>query len=222
LSWIRRKHTDGKARPAGLAGLRGPLPAGPPGDQFDVLLTAAGDKKIHVIKVLRDCTGMGLKDAKELVDRAAYSPVVIVTRLSHHDANWVSSALSAVGATVAVQPSSAVSGLDWKAQPADSPPTAVWSAALQRQFPPGPPGDQFDVVLTDSGVRKIQVIKVIREWTGYGLKETKDLVDRAEYGPVVISVGLPLSDANEVAAALMRAGAIVTVTVSSSASRDWA
>lgn len=190
-----------------------------------MLLTAPGDKKLQVIKILRDCTGMGLKDAKDLVDRAAYGPVMIATGLSHHDADWVNSALTVGGATGAVQPSTAVSGFDWKAQPADSPPTAVWSAALQRQLPPGSPGGQFDVVLTDSGVRKIQVVKVIQEWTGYGLKASKDLVDGAEYGPVVITVGLPLAAANEVAAALMRAGATVTVTVSPSAapaSRDWA
>jgi large subunit ribosomal protein L7/L12 len=56
-----------------------PAPAGPGGDAaeaeeeqtaFDVILTAAGDKKIQVIKVVRAATGLGLKEAKALVDEA--------------------------------------------------------------------------------------------------------------------------------------------------------
>ena len=41
-----------------------------PKDEFDVVLTAAGDKKIQVLKVLREITGLGLKEAKDLVDNA--------------------------------------------------------------------------------------------------------------------------------------------------------
>ena len=96
---------------------------------------------------------------------------------------------------------------------ASSKPRPARPAPLQCPFPAGLPGDQFDVLLTAAGDRKIQVIKVIRECTGYGVKESKDLVDGAAYRPVVITAALPLSAANQVAAALTRAGAAVTVTV---------
>jgi len=45
-------------------------PAAPEKEEFDVVLTSAGDKKIQVIKVVRELTGLGLKEAKDLVDSA--------------------------------------------------------------------------------------------------------------------------------------------------------
>jgi ribosomal protein L7/L12 len=221
LSWLRRKHSDSNPPPARPAPLRGPFPAGSPGDQFDVLLTVAGDRKIQVIKVVRECTGYGLRESKELVDRLDYGPVVFLTRLSRYDADRVDSALALAGATVAVRPSAAVGGPDWQGE-ADDPdwqdetddpdwnaqsagsPVAGWRA--------DPPGDQFTVVLTAAGNKKIQVIKAVREYTGYGLKEAKDLVDASAYGPVTLTAGLVLPAANQMAAALTRAGATVTVT----------
>ena len=54
------------AMPVGAAGAE----AAEEKTEFDVILTAAGDKKIQVIKVVREITGLGLKEAKELVDKA--------------------------------------------------------------------------------------------------------------------------------------------------------
>src|SRR5215472_6551381 len=52
-------------------------------DEFDVILTAAGDKKIQVIKVVRELTSLGLKEAKDLVDGA---PKPVVEKASKEDA----------------------------------------------------------------------------------------------------------------------------------------
>lgn len=66
--------------------------------------------------------------------------------------------------------------------------------------------DSFDVVLTGTGDKKIQVIKVVRAVTGLGLKEAKDLVDSAP-GPV--KEGAPKEEAESIKAQLEEAGASV-------------
>ena len=66
-------------------------------DTFDVVLTAAGDKKIQVIKVVRELTSLGLKEAKELVDSA---PKAIKEGVSKDDAEKFKAALEEQGATI--------------------------------------------------------------------------------------------------------------------------
>ena len=68
--------------------------------------------------------------------------------------------------------------------------------------------DAFDVVLTDSGDKKIQVIKVVRELTALGLKEAKDLVEGA---PKVVKEGVRKEEAEELKKKLEDAGASVEV-----------
>jgi large subunit ribosomal protein L7/L12 len=65
--------------------------------EFEVVLTAAGASKIQVIKELRGITGLGLKEAKELVDGA---PASIKTGLSKEDAEAMKEKLEGVGATI--------------------------------------------------------------------------------------------------------------------------
>lgn len=65
---------------------------------------------------------------------------------------------------------------------------------------------EFDVVLANAGAKKIGVIKVVRELTGLGLKEAKDLVDGA---PQVIKAGVSKEEAEKVKAALEEAGAAI-------------
>jgi len=67
---------------------------------FDVILKAAGDKKIQVIKVVRELTGLGLKEAKDLVDGA---PKPVKTGVSKEEAETIKAKLEAEGATVEVQ-----------------------------------------------------------------------------------------------------------------------
>ena len=64
---------------------------------FDVVLTEAGDQKIKVIKVVRDATGLGLKEAKELVDGA---PKTIKEGASKEEAEDLKAKFAEVGATV--------------------------------------------------------------------------------------------------------------------------
>ncbi len=66
-------------------------------DEFDVVLIAAGEKKINVIKEVRALTSLGLKEAKDLVDNA---PKPILEKASKDDANKAKDALEAAGATV--------------------------------------------------------------------------------------------------------------------------
>jgi len=67
---------------------------------FDVILKAAGDKKIQVIKVVREATGLGLKEAKEVVDSA---PKAVKTALSKADADALADKLKAEGAEVEIK-----------------------------------------------------------------------------------------------------------------------
>ncbi|HEV3213108.1 MAG TPA: 50S ribosomal protein L7/L12 [Acidimicrobiales bacterium] len=65
--------------------------------EFDVVLTAAGDKKIQVIKEVRSLTSLGLKEAKDLVDSA---PKPVLEKVSKDDAEKAKAALEGAGATV--------------------------------------------------------------------------------------------------------------------------
>jgi large subunit ribosomal protein L7/L12 len=66
-------------------------------DEFDVILSAAGDKKIQVIKEVRTLTNLGLKEAKDLVDSA---PKPVLERVSKEDAEKAKAQLEGAGATV--------------------------------------------------------------------------------------------------------------------------
>lgn len=67
---------------------------------FDVVLSAAGEKKIQVIKVVRELTGLGLKEAKDLVDGA---PKPVKTGVSKEEADSVKAKLVEQGATVEIK-----------------------------------------------------------------------------------------------------------------------
>ncbi len=66
-------------------------------DEFDVILTAAGDKKIQVIKEVRALTSLGLKEAKDLVDAA---PKPVLEKVSKEDAEKAKAQLEGAGASV--------------------------------------------------------------------------------------------------------------------------
>jgi large subunit ribosomal protein L7/L12 len=69
-------------------------------DEFDVVLEGVGDKKIQVIKVVRELTGLGLKEAKELVDGA---PNTVKEGASKAEAEEMKSKLEEVGAAIALK-----------------------------------------------------------------------------------------------------------------------
>lgn len=68
--------------------------------------------------------------------------------------------------------------------------------------------DEFDVELTEVGQEKVKVIKAVREITGLGLKDSKDLVDKA---PSVVKEGVAQADADDMKAKLEEVGATVTL-----------
>ncbi len=68
--------------------------------EFDVILANAGDKKINVIKVVREITKLGLKEAKDLVDGA---PKMVSEKVSKEEADSVKKKLEEAGATVEVK-----------------------------------------------------------------------------------------------------------------------
>lgn len=68
--------------------------------EFDVVLTAAGDKKVNVIKAVRAATGLGLKEAKAIVDGA---PATVKEGVSKEDADALKAALEEAGASVEVK-----------------------------------------------------------------------------------------------------------------------
>src|SRR5215204_2947981 len=84
------------AAPAAAGGGDGAAPAEEK-SSFDVMLTAAGDKKIQVIKVVRAVTGLGLKEAKDLVDGA---PSAVKEGVAQEEADSVKAQLEEAGASV--------------------------------------------------------------------------------------------------------------------------
>ena len=82
---------------AGGGGGAAPAEAAEEKDEFDVILSAAGDKKIQVIKEVRALTSLGLKEAKDLVDGA---PKPVLEKVSKEDAEKAKAQLEGAGATV--------------------------------------------------------------------------------------------------------------------------
>ncbi|MBP3308639.1 MAG: 50S ribosomal protein L7/L12 [Clostridia bacterium] len=87
-------------------------------------------------------------------------------------------------------------------------PVAVAAAPGAAAAAPVEEKTEFDVVLVHDGGKKLPVIKVVREITGLGLKEAKDLVEAA---PKAVKEGISKEDADKIAAQLKEAGAEVEV-----------
>ncbi len=91
------------AAPVAVAAVGGAAAAAPAAEEktsFDVILSGAGDKKIQVIKVVRELTGLGLKEAKDLVDGA---PKPVKTGVSKEEAASMKAKLEEQGATVEIK-----------------------------------------------------------------------------------------------------------------------
>jgi len=122
-------------------------------DSFDVELTAIGESKVKVIKVVREITGLGLKEAKDLDNlnlvRSNFCKLYVEFCLLF-----------------------------------------------------------FNCACTEVGPNKVKVIKVVREITGLGLKEAKDLVDAS---PKMVKEGANKAEAEEIKTKLEEAGATCTL-----------
>ena len=88
------------AAPAGGGGDAAPAVAEAP-TSFNVVLTAAGEKKINVIKTVREVTALGLKEAKDLVESA---PKAVKEGVSQDEANELKAKFEAEGASVEIKP----------------------------------------------------------------------------------------------------------------------
>jgi len=103
---LEEKFGVSAAAPMAVAAV--PAPGGPAGavqaaeeqTEFDVILKAVGDKKIQVIKVVRELTGLGLKEAKDLVDGA---PKPVKEKVSKAEAEQIKAKLEAEGAQVEIK-----------------------------------------------------------------------------------------------------------------------
>jgi large subunit ribosomal protein L7/L12 len=94
-----------KAAPVAVAGVAGPAPAAaaekePEKTEFDVVLAAAGANKIQVIKAIREITGLGLKEAKDLVEAA---PKPVKEGVNKEEAAKIKKQLEDAGATVEIR-----------------------------------------------------------------------------------------------------------------------
>ncbi|MDR1605769.1 MAG: 50S ribosomal protein L7/L12 [Streptococcaceae bacterium] len=96
---IEEKFDVSAAAPVAVAGAAGGA-AAEEKTEFDVELTSAGDKKVATIKAVREATGLGLKEAKDLVDSA---PVVIKEGLPKADAEAIVEAIAAAGGSAALK-----------------------------------------------------------------------------------------------------------------------
>ncbi|HAD03314.1 MAG TPA: 50S ribosomal protein L7/L12 [Desulfuromonas sp.] len=97
---LEEKFGVSAAAPVAVAAAAAPgaaAPAAEEKDEFDVVLAGAGDKKINVIKVVRTATGLGLKEAKDMVDGA---PQVVKSGVSKAEAEELKKQLVEAGATV--------------------------------------------------------------------------------------------------------------------------
>ncbi|HHV80143.1 MAG TPA: 50S ribosomal protein L7/L12 [bacterium] len=90
------------AAPVAMAPTAAPVAEEKPKEQteFDVIITSAGEKKVQVIKVVKDITGLGLKEAKDLVDAA---PKAVKEKVSREEAEQIKAKLEEVGATVEIK-----------------------------------------------------------------------------------------------------------------------
>lgn len=115
--------------------------------------------------------------------------------------------LDAIGALTVIELSELLTAFEEKFGVTAAAPVAVAAvAAGGAAAPVEEEKDEFDVILTDAGAQKIQVIKVVRELTSLGLKEAKDLVDGA---PKPVKEGISKADAEAAQKKLVDAGAKV-------------
>jgi len=118
--------------------------------------------------------------------------------------------VAAIGELTVVELSDLVKAIEVKFDVKAAAPVAVAAApaAGAAAAPAAAEKDEFSVILASAGDKKIEVIKVVRELTGLGLKEAKDLVDGA---PKILKEQAPKAEADAMAAKFAEVGAKVTL-----------
>lgn len=148
-----------------------------------VSITQLGPKKIEVIKVIREYTGLGLKEAKDLADAAEKMPVVVARNLNAPVAADFRRDLERAGANAGEATAPSFS----------SPPTSTIGVTLEIEW-------------VDVGPKKIEVIKVIRDYTSWGLKDAKDATETTSF-----TATMPEDRATQFLLDLRAAGAVANV-----------
>ena len=100
VKMIEEKFGVSAAAPVAVAAAAPAAAAAEAKTEFDVILKAVGEKKIEVIKVVREITGLGLKESKDVVDGA---PKPVNEHIPEKEANEIKAKLEAVGATIEVK-----------------------------------------------------------------------------------------------------------------------
>ena len=116
--------------------------------------------------------------------------------------------LSAIESMTVLELAELVKELEEKFGVSAAAPVAAAAAPVAAAAAPAEEQTEFDVILTDAGAEKIKVIKVVRELTGLGLKEAKDLVEAA---PKVVKEAAPKAEAEDIQKKLEAEGAKVTL-----------
>ena len=192
-----RKSTDVKSSASGsgpgvrVAEISAPLSAPP---SYDVVLRDAGPGKLNVVKIVKTILGLGLKEAKDLVEQGG----VMKAKVSREEAEVVKAQLVEAGATVEIRVHGA-SG------PADGP----WQGPETPSEPKPKPTAGYDVVLRDAGPGKLNVVKIVKTILGLGLKEAKDLVEQGG----VMKADVSREEAEAIKAQMVEAGATVEIQV---------
>jgi ribosomal protein L7/L12 len=182
---------DGSAPPERTATSEAPVtwgvattPANLELEGFGVVLRHFGVHKINVIKLIREATGLGLKEAKDLSES---TDALIKQGMSEDEAHALARALTAVGASVEVRGQ---------------------ARAMVTATATSGSGGEFGVKLKQCGPNKISVIKAIREVTGLGLKDAKDLSESTD---VWIKQDMSADEARALERTLVSLGASVEV-----------
>jgi large subunit ribosomal protein L7/L12 len=97
---LEEKFGVSAAAPMAVAAAAAPAAAEEVQDEFDVILASIGDKKIQVIKEVRAITGLGLKEAKAVVDEA---PKAVKEKVTKEEAEEIKKKLEEVGATIEIK-----------------------------------------------------------------------------------------------------------------------
>jgi large subunit ribosomal protein L7/L12 len=178
-----RAHEPEPARPPAATIVTSSAAAAEPessSELYEVILNGCGPNKISVIKIIRERTGLGLKDSKDLAESV---DVTIKKAIPEEEAVALMRELAGAGASVEVR---SVGGA-----------LTAMSGSIEVTY---------DVVMLDCGAGKIAVIKLIRELTNLGLKEAKDI---AETSGATVKAGLPDDEARAIERRFVEAGAKV-------------
>jgi ribosomal protein L7/L12 len=150
-------------------------------DNWSVILKVVGEKKIEVIKEARAITGLGLKEAKDLVEAA---PKPVKEGVDKAEAERVANLLANVGAI------------------------AVLTNGVQELIRDGRKKDQTLILMRVPSDKKVHAIKEVRQFTGMGLKEAKDLVESL---PKILKKNMTLDDATVAKTSFEKVGADVSI-----------